>query len=65
MENYSTQVSVYRNEDGSMSLMHNICFRTSKMIHDSESFRKGIELLLKMDQELEAGRPPIEFDQIS
>lgn len=64
MENYSTQVSVYRNEDGTMSLMHNICFRTSKMIHDTEKFREGIELLLKMDQELEAGRAPIEFVKI-
>lgn len=64
MHNYSTQVQVYRNEDGTVSLMHNICFRTQRMIHDKERFREGLELLLKLDEELEAGRPPIEFDSI-
>jgi hypothetical protein len=64
MENYSTQVQVYSSEDGTISLMHTICFRTQRMIHDTDKFREGIELLLKLDKELEAGRQPIQFDKI-
>jgi hypothetical protein len=64
MDNYSTQVQVHRSEDGTLSLMHNICFRTTRMIHDKDKFKEGIELLLKIDEELESGRPPIQFDKI-
>jgi hypothetical protein len=64
MENYSTQVQVYRSEDGILSLMHTICFRTQRMIHDTERFREGLEILLKLDEELESGRQPIQFDKI-
>jgi len=64
MENYSTQISACREADGRMSLMHQICFKRRKIIHDKELFKQGLELLLKMDEELEAGRSPIEFDTI-
>ena len=64
MDNYSTQVKVYRSEDGTMSLMHNICFRTQTMINDKELFQQGIDLLLKLDAELESSRQPIEFDKV-
>jgi|GEM_PF-5864794 len=65
MQEYSLKVSVHRSAlQDEMLLQHTIRFYTKRMIHDTELFKKGLELLLKIDQELESGRPPIEFDKI-
>jgi hypothetical protein len=64
MEGYSIEISVHRTEFGTMLLEHTIHFHTRRMIHDTERFREGLELLLKIDQELEAGRQPIQFDKV-
>ena len=65
MQEYSLEVSVHRSElQDEMLLQNTIRFYTKRMIHDTELFKKGLELLLKIDQELESGRPPIEFDKI-
>jgi hypothetical protein len=65
MQEYSLEVSVHRSPlQDDMLLQNTICFYTKRMIHDTELFKKGLELLLKIDQELESGRPPIEFDKI-
>ena len=65
MQEYSLEVSVHRSAlQDDMLLQNTIRFYTKRMIHDTELFKKGLELLLKIDQELESGRPPIEFDKI-
>ena len=65
MQEYSLEVSVHRSAlQDEMLLQNTIRFHTKRMIHDTELFKKGLELLLKIDQELESGRPPIEFDKI-
>ena len=65
MQQYSLEISVHRSPlQDDMLLQNTICFYTKRMIHDTELFKKGLELLLKIDQELESGRPPIEFDKI-
>ena len=65
MQEYSLEVSVHRSAlQDEMLLQNTIRFYTKRMIHDTELFKKGLELLLKIDQELESGRPPIEFDKI-
>ena len=65
MQEYSLEVSVHRSAlQDEMLLQNTIRFYTKRMIHDTELFKKGLELLLKIDQELESGRPPLEFDKI-
>lgn len=65
MQQYSLEISVHRSTlQDDMLLENTIRFYTKRMIHDTELFKKGLELLLKIDQELESGRPPIEFDKI-
>lgn len=65
MQEYSLEVLVHRSAlQDEMLVQNTIRFYTKRMIHDTELFKKGLELLLKIDQELESGRPPIEFDKI-
>ena len=65
MQQYSLEISVHRSAlQDDMLLQNTIRFYTKRMIHDTELFKKGLELLIKIDQELESGRPPIEFDKI-
>jgi hypothetical protein len=64
MEGYSIEIQVHRTASGSMMLEHTVHFHTRRMLHDRDKFMEGIELLLKIDEELEAGRPPVKFDTI-